>query len=121
MNAATYGEALRRVRARKKVSQDELVRRTGMDRSYVSRVENGRITMPQEDSRERFARALGVTNEEIFAEMGLVTEERPEYAAGVDMEEHEVRVILDQLTNEDRSLVVDFIQLLYRRHQARFE
>ncbi len=67
------GERIRRVRARLGVTQGELVRRTGLQPSYLSKVENG-VVRPGLTNLDRIARALGVSLAE------LVTAERPKRA-----------------------------------------
>jgi len=53
------GDRLRALREEKKFSQGEVEKRTGLFRSYISRVENGH-TVPAVETLEKFARALGV-------------------------------------------------------------
>jgi transcriptional regulator with XRE-family HTH domain len=53
------GYRLRSVREQKKLSQEEVVKRTGLIRSYISRVENGH-TVPSVATMEKMARALEI-------------------------------------------------------------
>jgi transcriptional regulator with XRE-family HTH domain len=53
------GARIRRLRRQLGVSQGELGRRTGMQASYLSKVENG-LVQPGLDNLDRIARALGV-------------------------------------------------------------
>ena len=53
------GDRLRVLREEKKFSQGEIEKRTGLLRSYISRVENGH-TVPAVETLEKFARALQV-------------------------------------------------------------
>ncbi len=53
------GERLRAWREYKELSQNDLEKRLGLTRYYISRVENG-ITIPTLETLERFARALEV-------------------------------------------------------------
>jgi transcriptional regulator with XRE-family HTH domain len=53
------GEVLKAVRVGKKMSQGDIEQKTGMIRSYISRVENGH-TIPSPSTLEKFARALDV-------------------------------------------------------------
>jgi transcriptional regulator with XRE-family HTH domain len=53
------GDRLRALREAKKFSQDEIVRRTGLLHSYISRVECGH-TVPGIETLEKFACALEV-------------------------------------------------------------
>ena len=59
------GEHLRVLRRQKQFSQGEIEKRTGLLRSYISRVENGH-TVPAIETLEKFARALGVPLYQLF-------------------------------------------------------
>ncbi len=66
------GDRLRMLREEKKFSQGEIEKRTGLLRSYISRVENGH-TVPAVETLEKFARALEVPMYRLFYD----GEERP--------------------------------------------
>jgi transcriptional regulator with XRE-family HTH domain len=51
------GQRLRDLRERKKLSQSDIEKRTGLLRCYISRVENGH-TVPSVETLEKLARAL---------------------------------------------------------------
>ena len=51
------GDRLKTLREAKNLSQDDIEKRTGLLRCYVSRVENGH-TVPSLETLEKFARAL---------------------------------------------------------------
>ncbi len=57
--AMIIGDRLRVLREHKKLSQGDIEKRTGLLRSYISRVENGH-TVPAVETLEKFARALEV-------------------------------------------------------------
>ena len=59
------GERLRALREKKKFSQGEIEKRTGLIRAYISRVENGH-TVPGVETLEKFARALEVPMYQLF-------------------------------------------------------
>ena len=59
------GYRLRSLREQKKLSQEEIVKRTGLIRSYISRVENGH-TVPAVETLEKMARALEVPMYRLF-------------------------------------------------------
>jgi len=61
------GERLRVLREEKKFSQGEIEKRTGLVRSYISRVENGHL-VPAVETLEKFARALEVPMYQLFYE-----------------------------------------------------
>ncbi len=54
------GELIKRERERLGWSKRELARRTGLDVSYITRVESGQVRSPGADQVRRFADALGV-------------------------------------------------------------
>ena len=59
------GDRLRTLRELKKFTQGEVEKRTGMLRTYLSRVENGH-TVPSVETLEKFARALEVPMYQLF-------------------------------------------------------
>src|SRR5713226_8973325 len=61
------GDRLRAFREAKKLSQGDIEERTGLLRSYISRVENGH-TIPSVETLEKWARALEVPLYQLFYE-----------------------------------------------------
>jgi transcriptional regulator with XRE-family HTH domain len=59
------GDRLRTLREEKKFTQGEIEKRTGVLRTYVSRVENGHA-VPSVETLEKFARALEVPMYQLF-------------------------------------------------------
>ena len=59
------GDRLRELREAKKLSQGDIENRTGLKRSYISRVENGH-TVPAVETLEKFARAFEVPLYQLF-------------------------------------------------------
>ena len=59
------GESIRNIRQEKGLSQGEMQKRTGILRSYLSRVENGH-TVPKLENLERWAKGLDVGVHQIF-------------------------------------------------------
>ena len=59
------GDRLRALREKKNLSQGDIEKKTGVLRSYVSRVENGH-TVPSVETLEKFARALEVPMYQLF-------------------------------------------------------
>ena len=60
-----FGVNLKRIRTEKKMSQGDIIKVTGMDRGYISSVENGGQN-PTLATIEKFAKALGVSMEELM-------------------------------------------------------
>jgi transcriptional regulator with XRE-family HTH domain len=63
--AMIIGDRLRVLREHNKLSQGDIEKRTGLLRSYISRVENGH-TVPAVETLEKFARALEVPIYQLF-------------------------------------------------------
>jgi len=61
------GGRLRAIREAKRLSQGDIEERSGLKRSYISRVENGH-TVPSVETLEKLARALEVSLYQIFYE-----------------------------------------------------
>ncbi len=59
------GERLRELREEKKLSQGDVMKRTGLARAYISRVENGHTT-PSVETMEKLAHALEIPLYAIF-------------------------------------------------------
>jgi transcriptional regulator with XRE-family HTH domain len=66
----TFGETLRERRRAAGLSQRELAERTGLDFSYISKVENGRLPPPAADTVVAICRVLGAPPEELLALAG---------------------------------------------------
>ena len=60
-----FGANLKKIRLGKKMSQGDIIRITGMDRGYVSSLENGRQN-PTLATIEKLAKSLGVSMEELM-------------------------------------------------------
>lgn len=59
------GKNLKRIRTEKKMSQGDISRKLGMDRGYISSVENGKRN-PTVATIEKLANALGVSVDELL-------------------------------------------------------
>ena len=60
-----FGNNLKRIRTEKKMSQGDIVRATGIDRSYVSALESGKQN-PTLDTIKKIAQALGVSMDQLL-------------------------------------------------------
>lgn len=68
----TFGQALREARRSKGVSQRELAKRVGVDFSYISKIENDRLSPPAADTIVKICHALEVPVEELLALKGKI-------------------------------------------------
>ena len=64
---AGFGRALREFRRRAGLSQRQLAQVVGVDFSYISKLENGRLPPPSTDTIVRIADALGIAPDELLA------------------------------------------------------
>ena len=67
-----FGAALRERRRAAGLSQRELAARNGLDFSYISKVENGRLPPPAADTIVGICRVLGISPEQLLALTGKI-------------------------------------------------
>jgi HTH-type transcriptional regulator, competence development regulator len=68
-----FGPTMRQLRREKGISQRQLAEGVGVDFSYISKVENGRLPPPAADTVEAICQFLGVPSERLLALTGKVT------------------------------------------------
>src|SRR3954451_17617027 len=95
------GYRLRAFREAKKLSQGDIERRTGLLRSYVSRVENGH-TVPSIETLEKLARALEIPLYQLFHD-GDERPDRPKF-----FERSKKSRLAVTLSNREDRLVSEF-------------
>lgn len=111
-----FGEAVRRARRANNLKQDELAELIGMQRSYLSKIESGRVTNPESATRERIASAMGLTPNELLEFVGSsVLEETAWYVP--DMESDELMQVFQRLTDDNRERLLVIAYALYRHEQ----
>ncbi len=71
-DSGSFGTVLRHWRRAAGLSQRDLAERTGVDFSYISKVENGRLPPPAADTVVAMSRILGVPAEELLALTGKI-------------------------------------------------
>ncbi len=59
------GENLRKLRLKKNLSQGDLATTLGVDRAYISNIENGRMN-PTLSTLEKISGALGISSSELL-------------------------------------------------------
>ncbi len=64
-DAKKLGENLKKIRAKKNITQTELAKTLGVDKSFVSNIENGK-TNPTLSTITNLAQALGVSTNELL-------------------------------------------------------
>lgn len=112
------GDQLRLLREHKNLSQGEIEARTGLMRSYISRVENGHI-VPTVETLEKFARALGVPLYAIF--YGADQKKSVEPVEPRDPDTRLTRRLLEALgrvTDKDRRLLFFLAKAMAARRRG---
>jgi HTH-type transcriptional regulator, competence development regulator len=69
---STFGSRLRQLRRQAGLTQRDLAQRTGLDFSYLSKLENDRVKPAAADTIVRISRELGVSEEELLALTGKI-------------------------------------------------
>lgn len=64
------GEIIREIRKVKGLSLGQVALRSGLDRTYISRIESGKVANPSHKTLEKIAKGLKVTPSELFAKKG---------------------------------------------------
>lgn len=69
-----FAGALKKLREKKGLSQGDVFRKTGLERTYISRIEHGEIMDPRLTTVVILARALDLSVDEFVAEMLALAE-----------------------------------------------
>jgi transcriptional regulator with XRE-family HTH domain len=118
--AINIGPTLRRRREWARLTQQELVDHTRMDRSasYVSALETGRSS-PTLQELEQLARYFRLSVIELLEEAMDENERRSGAApAAPPPEEDRIERLFTALTEDDQQLALDFLELLSKRRRA---
>jgi transcriptional regulator with XRE-family HTH domain len=112
------GPVVRRLRERHRMTQQDLVDYTGLDRSssYISSIETGR-TSPTVYELEQIARVYQVPLIQLLQEGGETSTSGEEPLA--DRLGPRLAALYEGLTPEDQELAVGFLQLLADRERRR--
>lgn len=122
------GERIRALREEKKLTRGDLQERTGLQRTYIWRVENG-YTVPAIETLEKFARGLDVPIYRFFYEgrgrppLVPVTESGGLWGAQGDEKKmlKRFRRLLGQMDESERSLLVYLADEMARRKDQKKE
>lgn len=80
--ATPFGDALREQRRIAGISQRELAERIGLDFSYISKVENGRLPPPSADTIVAICTVFGINAETLLALTGKIPSEVQKTVSG---------------------------------------
>ena len=108
------GESIRQMRQTKGLSQGEMQKRTGILRSYLSRVENGH-TVPSFATLQRLASAMGVALADFFPNTGgAVTGDGMAYAPASSDYLQELKNYIPQLSAQQRIELLKMVKEMAR-------
>ena len=115
MRAMNIAKRLRELREGKGLSQGDIERRSGLLRSYISRVEGGH-SVPALQTLERFAAALDVDMSQLFSE-GRAGSPGSKLKGNVSHEREEKKLLhlFKRLDKRDRRLVLSVVRDLEGR------
>lgn len=105
------GIRLVKVRKEREMSQGDIEQRTGLLRSYQSRVECGH-TLPQLDTLEKWVNALGLTLGEFFAD-------EPSKIPPVPAYDRRLTEAVRQLDGRDKQLLLSIANTMAKQEVAR--
>ena len=110
------GVSIRKIRLAKGISQGEMQKRTGILRSYLSRVENGH-TVPSFATLQRLAGAMDVTLSDFFALDGAPLSSD---GAGGPAASYlrELRSLLPQLSPDQRQQLLETVKQMARTRKV---
>ena len=110
------GDKLRTLREQKNMSQDDIEKRTGLLRCYVSRVENNH-TIPSVDTLEKLARALEVPmyrlfTDEVHVKKPIMPAEANRGREATSKQERQIRALaklLSRMSEKRRRLLLHIV------------
>ena len=70
----TFGQRIRQLRLEKRLSQRDLAKCVGVDFTYLSKIENGKVAPPSDDVIHKLAEELEASEEELLALAGKVSQ-----------------------------------------------
>jgi len=112
------GPVVRRLRERHRMTQQDLVEYTGLDRSssYISSIETGR-TSPTLYELEQIARVYQVPLQQLLQEGGQADDSPAGDEPLADRLGPRLAALYESLSHENQSLAVDFLQMLADRQR----
>ena len=118
--AIEIGPMLRRRREWARLTQQELVDHTRLDRSssYISAIETGR-TSPTLEEVEKLARYFRMSVIEFLEEATGETSRRSGETGGAPEVDDRLERLYNSLSESDRELALEFMELLARRKARR--
>ena len=77
-----FGQTIRDLRLKKRLAQPDLAKLVGIHETYLSKIENGRVSPPAENVIRKLASTLGVPFEHLMLEAPRIPSSYAEQIAG---------------------------------------
>lgn len=114
-----FGIALKRARIAAKLTQAQLGDLVGVDRTYINKIEGGRVYRPEEETIAKLAAALDMTAADLLATVEpplMLREDRGLYA--VDLDEDPLLQLYNRMSEPDRRRLVAIADALWRLNEG---
>ena len=116
MNTATLGLRIRELRRSRRLTHSMLAEKVGISRSYVTRLESGRIDLPSKRVLWSLAKTLSVTTGDLLAAAGyLPSWEQVNTLSGIEI----AFMYVATLPEDTQRQVLDFVARISLYHDQR--
>ena len=113
MNEENFGQYLKKIRIAHNISQRELAKNIGVDFTYLSKIENGKLEPPAEDTIKKIADCLGENADNLI----LLANKIPSDYKEVLKSDPQIPFMLRRIgnfTNNQKKLLFDAINNIER-------
>ncbi len=118
-NRMSLPAKIKQLREDREWSQTQLAMKSGLPRSYIGAIENGRVQSPGADKIVKLSKAFGINEDILYQAAGIKPPNR-------DGEEKEPRLLIylsqdPTLDPIEKRIVMDIVRQAYERHKADHE
>jgi len=108
-----FGTKIRKIRKQRKLTLEQLSKRCGIDRTYISKIESGKIRNPYIPTLEKIADGLSVDVEILYPFSGSSSSK----SSGIDQR----KIFSEDLLNEDVAYIMACLQELSKKDTEAFK
>ncbi|MDH3973616.1 MAG: helix-turn-helix transcriptional regulator [Deltaproteobacteria bacterium] len=108
-----FGTKIRKIRKQKKLTLEQLSKKCGIDRTYISKIESGKIRNPYIPTLEKIANGLCVDVEILYP----FTSASSSRGEGIDQR----KIFTEDLLNEDVAYIMACLQELSKKDKDAFK
>lgn len=108
-----FGTKIRKIRKQKKLTLEQLSKKCGIDRTYISKIESGKIKNPYIPTLEKIADGLCVDVEILYPFTGTESSR----SAGIDQR----KIFTEDLLNEEVAYIMACLQELSKKDTDSFK